>query len=383
MPQSLDAETQDIIVKVTFAAMSLLAGFNLAAQKIVLPRLRAKSGERKWMGPRLFWACVYSFFFMGIISLLVTFPIIYWGVGKVSQSEIGVTDNADEDMTASINFCEDDFTDSSWIAEPANAASSLVSYCPLALLGLFGPPSNEWRRQTSHHKRVAVVYLVLFSIGIGSTLLHALLTASAQGGDELPMLWLVAIVSFMTLDVILSRRALTSKIPNKTGDSKLLHTLVSLSAGIATGAYCFSRDSFLIFWAMFVGYAVVATFCLNGIVFILKWNDETGFRANVMFPLVVCTMWTAIFAVACWISEMLLCHRAQELEFGPTGRFFFNRVIHAAWHCSSALLAWLLIQATMSAHGVERGWGAAKLRCAPLWCGCVPYVTFTPPVKTD
>ena len=136
MPQSLDAESQSVIVKSMVVILSILASTNLVAQKIVLPRLRAKQGQLKWMGPPLFLACLCSFLYMAALSALLSFPIFYFGVGKVDKAEVGVTDHGAPELTASINFCEDDFTDSTWIAEPVNAASSIISYSPLALLFL-------------------------------------------------------------------------------------------------------------------------------------------------------------------------------------------------------------------------------------------------------
>ena len=77
--------------------------------------------------------------------------------------------------------------------------SSLTCYVPLALFGLFS--TRHGRRA----KRFVVIYSTLLAIGLGSTALHALLTAQAQGGDELPMLWFTAAAAFCALDIIFHR----------------------------------------------------------------------------------------------------------------------------------------------------------------------------------
>jgi hypothetical protein len=143
---------------------------------------------------------------------------------------------------------------------------------------------------------------------------------------------------------------------------------------VATSIYLLSRENFLPFYIMFVLYSVTATIGLIIICFFLKWNDDLQFRSNVLLPLAVCTGWTAIASITCWVCEMLYCSSARESK-SELLKWVFNRAIHAFWHCSSALLAWLLIQAMLAGQGLQRGWGEPHLQCSPL-VG-VPYVTFS------
>ncbi len=388
MPQNLDEHTRSVIVKVMGVSLAILGGANYAAQCVVIPRLRRRSGTKEWTGPRLLAGCMTTLLLMHLLSALITLPIIAFGSPSNTTIELEPTTDDPSQLTSSINFCEDDFADSSWIAEPANTASSLASYCPLALWGIFGLPSREWSTRVSGHWRFGVAYGTLFAIGIGSTLLHALLTAGAQGGDELPMLWFVASLSFIGLDVILQATRINlsvlistmvfGKDPNRAQKEGrwFLHWLMSGSAVVATGIYCFSRENFLPFYIMFVLYATTSTIGLITICFFLKWNNDTQFRSNVLLPLAVCTGWMAIVAIVAWVSEMLFCLTAQESH--PLVRWLWNRAVHPFWHCSSALLAWLLVQALLAGQGLQRGWGEPQLQCSSLG---VPYVTFSKPAS--
>ena len=399
MPQNLDEHTRGVIMKVMGLSVAILTSANFAAQRVVIPRLRRKLGNIAWEGPPLLRGCFTTIAWMLLSSALLTLPVIVGGhLGFANHDpaanhsvhllppSVDLPQHDVHDLTSSINFCEDDFSDSQWIAEPANTMSSLVSYCPLALWGLYGIPSQEWRCRKAGRLRFGVAYATLLCIGIGSTLLHALLTASAQGGDELPMLWFMASLSFIALDVILQRcrinlSALISDVlfghdPRRAEKESrwFLHLLLSGSAVVATSIYLLSRENFLPFYIMFVLYSVTATIGLIIICFFLTWNDDLQFRSNVLLPLAVCTGWTAIVSITFWVCEMLYCSSARDSK-SEVLKLIFNRGIHAFWHCSSALLAWLLIQAMLAGQGLQRGWGEPHLRCSPV-IG-VPYVTFS------
>jgi len=418
MPQNLDDYTRGVIVKVMGLSVAILTSANYAAQRVVIPRLRRTLGKMVWEGPPLLRGCITTIAWMLFASLVLTWPVIVMGGGgstnkadqeddlrtifkrmmMMKEEDVTTTTNLEptgswpvhdsHDLTSSINFCEDDFADSRWIAEPSNTMSSLVSYCPLALWGLYGIPSQEWRCRKAGRIRFGVAYATLLCIGVGSTLLHALLTASAQGGDELPMLWFMASLSFISLDIILQRcqinlSALISTFifgrdPQRAQKEGrwFLHLLLSGSAVVATSIYLLSRENFLPFYIMFVLYSVTATIGLIIICFFLKWNDDVQFRSDVLLPLAVCTGWTAIASISCWVCEMLYCSSARDSN-NELLRWVFNRGIHAFWHCSSALLAWLLIQAMLAGQGLQRGWGEPQLQCCPM-VG-VPYVTFSKP----
>ncbi len=385
MPASLDEHTRTIICKVTFCSALALMGAAYQAQKIVNKNtITGKSSGTI----RVVLGCIASLGLMLLASVVTTTPIILLGKAMETHRE------RIREVSSSINFCEADFADNPWIAEPANTASSLVSYVPLAFLGLYGSPSTEWRSKSSQNRRFALSYITLLVIGIGSTLLHALLNGVAQGGDELPMLWFMASLSFISLDVVLAGiKSKGSTLSTGTKNAAIsqrtsqLQWFFGVSVLVATSVYVLCREHFLPFYIMFFTYIWITMPCIFMICFYIEWKDA-AFKSTILLPLSVCTSLLAIIGIAAWVPEMLFCTKIMEQHqhqmdeyssvFGKVANnllpWFFNRGIHACWHCASALLAWLLIQTLIAAKGTQMGWGEAQLR----WWGA-PYVSFYKP----
>lgn len=443
MPASLDDDTRAVIVKVMSTIIVVLCGAVYNAQRIVnqnvfltttMKETKAKvaknvsvsSSANNNPNPTLqvLVGCLLTLVLMVAASAAIAAPILLHGGTTMMHLDSSRDHNTHHsqqpfnEVSSSINFCEMDFLDHPWVAEPANTASSVASYIPLALLGLFGPPSHEWRLQTSHHCRFAISYITLLAIGIGSALLHALLTDVAQGGDELPMLWFTASMSFMCLDIIwngLSSKTrkhqeasttMKSSNSNNNTNLRLLEWCFGISAVGATLVYVLCRESFLPFYIMFISYSWITLIGLVMICHVLEWNTTTttttsisttqtaaasaaSFKTNVLLPFAICTALYAILAITAWTAEMLFCksvmsnyYQQQHPQDDNDGSvwtvalqdilpWFFNRGVHLLWHCSSALLAWLGIQTLIAAKGTQLQWGDAQVK----WWGA-PYVSF-------
>lgn len=373
MPQNLDEHTRGVIVKIVSCSVTLVVSGSLYMQTVVIPQLRARSQKKQtWNGPPLLLGCLASVALMLSASAVFTLPIVIFG--RLVEGHSADSIESDRDLSSSINFCEEDFADSAYVAEPANTASSFASYCPLALLGLYGPPSAEWSSHVSGNRRFAVAYITLFAIGIGSAGLHALLTAGAQSGDELPMLWFTASLSFCVMDIII-KGTFQKQVWKSSPNQMWLHWVVFASAVTATSVYVFCRENFLLFYIMFSSYCWTAAVGFGVMCCVLKWNDDV-FRSSVLLPLGVCTGWLASLALLSWVAEMLFCSDVtRNFAWGTTiAPWIWNRAVHPLWHCSSALLAWLSIQLLIAGQGLQRGWGEPRLR----WYGA-PYVIFHKP----
>ena len=380
MPQNLDEETRKIVIHVTTFTTAVVGAFGLFALRIVMPRLRrslAKNGINvasafkdrhhpsllqliRWCLATLSWMAAGTFILTALILSLL---------GSPSQTG-DEPDEQHNSYTSSINFCEPDFKDTDLIAEPVNTISSLICYIPLSVLGLLNPP---------HSYESIFSYLTLFAIGLGSTALHALLTAYAQGGDELPMLWFCAAAVNIVCHILFSGYRGLGQTPPKT-----LTLAVTVSAAVATAIYVFSRDNFVFFYVMFSLYAQVIIIGFLVICFLLPWNKHEScgpkrlrqvdsFRVNILMPLALCTGGTIIVAMWTWVSEMLFCTSAtQEFKFGILfAPFFWHRCVHALWHMTSGLLAWLVLQVLLATRGMQQERGAPEL----VWRGA-PYVRF-------
>lgn len=366
MPQNLDEDTRRVILTNSVVINTSLAVFNLYVQNGILPRVksRIKPGQQP-QGPMLLGGCLKALAIMGILSYLATAMLITMG-----DKPVELVDNTGG-LSSSINFCEEDFVDSRIVAEPANAMSSLTTYCPLALVGLFGPPSTLYSDRTKgSNQRFSLAYISILAIGLGSVWLHSALTASAQGGDELPMLWYVGIIAFIAMDSILDIR----KQKQSPKSNWLVH-FCSLSSIVATLTYVFNRDHWIIFYSMFSIYCAMILIGVATLSFsdLSRYGDSDAFRGNIMLPLMSCTLWVYIVASSIWLSEMVFCHDVIiEQRWGDTiAPWIWNRAVHPAWHCTSGLLAFLVVQILTAVRGFQLGWGEPRLE----WF-VAPYVTF-------
>lgn len=359
MPANLDDSTKRIVVLVSSFTTLAIAIPALYAQFVMIQNFRRQLSNSglviRKSNPSLFTGCLACVALMTVATIVTTLPIV------VSESE---RPQEPQLLSSSINFCEEDFQNSAYIAEPANTISSLTCYIPLALFGLLSRRTNQHRRA----KRFVVMYSSLFAIGVGSMALHSLLTSGAQGGDELPMLWFTAAAAFCALDIIVQTRKKTT----------WLVVLVTVSAVAATATYVGGRHNFTIFYILFSLYSQTMVFSIIYITFGIDWETkdrERGieFKANVLFPLAIATGWSTILAIWVWVSEMLFCNAVmQDRAFGKVvAPFVWNRVLHPMWHFWSGLLAWLLIQALVAAHGMQQDWGTPVIE----WFG-TPHVVF-------
>jgi dihydroceramidase len=379
MPQNLDEDTRTMIFTVSIVYFIPLSGFNLYMQHVLLPRMRANLKSKSRLSSDnssslfLIKGCFASLAIMIVLSFLSTSAII--AMDKNSSDNEALRDK--DVLSSSINFCEADFTDSKYMAEPANAMSSLVTFCPLALLGLFGPTANQWSvMKNKSNRRFLLAYISLFLIGAGSFWLHAVLTAEAQAGDELPMLWYVAIMGFIAMDSILDRQIDAEVQNNHDSKRGWLAFSCAVSAMFATGTYVSNREDFAIFYIMFSTYSVMI---LAGIITLsfssikqYSAGDEESFRGNVLLPLLNSSLWWYILASATWVFEMLYCDVAtKDRRWGEIAHWLWNRGVHPLWHCSIALVAFLLVQILYAVRGFQHGLGEAHLK----WYGA-PYVSF-------
>lgn len=97
--------------------------------------------------------------------------------------------------TGSIDWCEDNYAQTKYIAEFVNTISNIPSF----LLGLYGAWSIIDQRIPS---RFALGYLGMTLIGIGSIGFHATLRWGWQLMDELPMIYVVSFTAYMSLDTL-------------------------------------------------------------------------------------------------------------------------------------------------------------------------------------
>lgn len=314
-------------------------------------------------GGRFLLSVVVSLSFFAVWAVSVAFPLLY------VHEKRATTTSAFEKWgnRASINFCEGpDFAYSEYIAEPVNTITAFGFYVAISLVGLCGQGRPALHRQ----RRFYLCYFALLLIGLGSTALHASLLGSMQGCDELPMLYILTMFGFCTIDSFLGQRdAIQSRALLPIGTF-----IVTLSA---TYVYVLNRDEFAVFGVIFATYlaftvSYLAFYCLGVISVAGQCKLEEEVRHHVVIPLGLGV--GACFACGgiCWGLEMGFCSVAVSGHFGPVlAPFIWHYVLHSAWHALTAMAAHMATLMFIVIRSQELGWGKPALD----WLG-VPFISF-------
>mmetsp|Transcript_116847 Transcript_116847/g.377109 ORF Transcript_116847/g.377109 Transcript_116847/m.377109 type:complete len:260 (+) Transcript_116847:74-853(+) len=88
-----------------------------------------------------------------------------------------------EPHTSSIDFCEENYRYTPYVAELLNSIFSVPIAATGVVLWALAPPALRWRPQ------FILCWLTFFSVGVGSLLFHATMRRPAQALDELPMVF--------------------------------------------------------------------------------------------------------------------------------------------------------------------------------------------------
>jgi hypothetical protein len=143
-------------------------------------------------------------------------------------------------VSASVDWCEQNYVHSNYIAEFWNTLSS-VPLCLVALVGL------AFAVKFKYPTRVIVCYAGLFVVGLGSIAFHGTLTHAGQALDELSMLWTVTALFYCILD----ERDLTRYPP-----SLVIPALLAFDCAL-TAVYWFAPFYFSFFIVVYVGIVYV------------------------------------------------------------------------------------------------------------------------------
>lgn len=224
-----------------------------------------------------------------------------------------------EPHTSSVDFCEQNYYHTDYIAELHNTWSSLV-YVALATFGYFySNPTKE--------ARFSLMYLILGAIGVGSTFLHMTLHWLPQSSDEVPMLWLTFTFLFSLIE--LKSPIGEEKYP---GSAKIILLLTFLQTVI----YYSFRSIFAVFVFFFIVAAYISVFLA---VYVLFEDSKPSIRES------RCWLFGTIFflfpfvgAIA-WVVDMNLCSTLTP---------YYQRVngmtLHILWHILSGYGTYLSVQ---------------------------------------
>ena len=197
-------------------------------------------------------------------------------------------------MTSTVDWCEENYEYVDWIAELWNTLSSLI----LTIAGLTG-------FYKYYHLKGSSVYLILFLVGVGSVLFHAMLTVESQMLDEIPMIFLVVQLLANTVE-------LTSAI------KIIMYAITTIYSVFIYNTASIPQLQFMLFQFTIISSGCIIFFTLLRIAF--KSNAAfTRFSKGSTFFLLG---WTF------WLVDFFLCSTLKET---------INPQFHAWWHIFSAI----------------------------------------------
>ncbi len=147
----------------------------------------------------------------------------------------------------------------------------------------------------TREKRFTVAYLQLFFTGLGSVVLHSTLTAWGQSMDEVPMLWLAAMIVFCLIEAHASPGR--PRVPGLP----IFYVLFAFSQTVVYYAFRHLYIIFLISYVSLVVVIIVWTYQLSTMPLCnpLRW---TMFRISILSYVVLgVTLW---FVFMCYNSNI-------------------------------------------------------------------------------
>jgi len=218
--------------------------------------------------------------------------------------------------TSNMDWCEENYSVVSFIAEFFNTISSLP-VSTFALHGLYHVMRN------GHGALYALLFFCIAVVGGGSIAFHGTLTWQGQAADEIPMIWasVVALYSSLTL-----RRSRLLDVP--------LVIVLFLLVIFATWVYF--AYGFLFFITTYIC-CVAGTVCMS----IVHCRDDTSGISVTTTRMAYRAIGTYVGGfVLLWIPEVVACGNRLLTNHDPgfVGRLY----LHAWFHVTSAFGAYFI-----------------------------------------
>ncbi|KAI1320442.1 Alkaline ceramidase 3 [Mortierella claussenii] len=262
--------------------------------------------------------------------------------------------------SASVDWCENNYVVSYYIAEFWNTISSLFIIV-LGELGLYLCPTKE--------KRFKVAFRTISVVGIGSTLFHGTLRHKMQLLDELPMIYAATALVFMCIE---TRHGPQGRwFPISLAIWLGLTTIFVSVTGGKVQFYTF-QASFGILQAIIICYTTLLHRQQKAII-------QARGGENASSWLITRALCVYAFAVGIWLIDLHLCEFINGV--GPQSVLKWNPQLHAWWHVFSITGVYFSTLLIAFQHYVARGMQPSIY----FWKGFAPALTLNPAVqrKTD
>jgi len=206
--------------------------------------------------------------------------------------------------TSNIDWCEENYTVTEYIAEFWNALSSLA----LVFYGVFGV---YIARKYQLERSVMLSNFTLILVGIGSTLFHATLLYEYQLTDELPMIY---------GDIALCYLVFADHIRKPTFTKILPFILLSFAGLISFFMYLDPNNPLF----LQVGYVCQ-------VVIITAKSAEVAYKNPGTRSLFWLALTAYVSASVCWLLDRFLCYYVQPFQ------------LHSMWHALAAYGTYMFI----------------------------------------
>ena len=246
--------------------------------------------------------------------------------------------------SSSVDFCEQDYRFTDYVAEYHNTWSSLCMSIP-PLIGIaYSNPTKEWRFH--------VMYLILAFIGLGSASLHATLNSIPQSLDEVPMLWMNYVFIFALFE---------SDSPKGKPKYKQLPIVIMGLILVQTIVYYMFQRLYFVFIVSYISLVTVVIF----------WTGYRAFQKETR-PISRNLWISAIFSYLIigsplWIFEMSYCDFLK-----PYYDKFFGLTFHILWHLGAGFGTYLAILNLVSLR-VDACGGLSEIKW--IFCRCFPVIS--------
>ncbi|KAH7663312.1 Alkaline ceramidase protein [Dioscorea alata] len=243
-------------------------------------------------------------------------------------------------VTSSTEWCEKNYTHSSYIAEYYNTISNIPCIL-LALIGLI----NAMRQR--FEKRFSVLHISNMILSVGSMLFHATLRHVQQQGDETPMVWEMLLYIYVLYS------------PDWHYRSTMPTFLFLYGAGFAI-VHALVRFG-IVFKLHYIG------LCLLCIPRMYKYYIHTiDIAARRLAKLYVATI---SLGSLCWLLDRLFCRQLTNWYIYPQG--------HAWWHVLMGFNSYFANTFLMFCRAQQLEWNPKVVRLF----GVFPYVKIKKPKK--
>ncbi|GBC08095.1 hypothetical protein RclHR1_00790045 [Rhizophagus clarus] len=218
-------------------------------------------------------------------------------------------------LTSSVDWCEDNYAYSHFIAEFWNSISSVAMI-------IFGEAGARMNSCNSFRFRLA--FRLISVVGIGSLLFHGTLTSQMQALDEVPMVWSALTLLHSLIESVFGKKGTWLPI------LLVLHAILcTASITIPTGAL-----QFTFFHASFGSIELVCLILMSQI-YSKKKDSHPSIKYLFERGLLI-----TLGAVASWLIDLHLCDYVDGKEKSILP---YNPQLHALWHILASIGLYFLV----------------------------------------